>query len=674
MSASNKLIALDAKTGKQIVNFGEILSVIKKSMMNPCNIKKKILPCKRKDMNKASLLPTSKKENRNFPKKFFAVYMFFIVVPMLHYTSVAQEITGPSKAGIQRANDYPEDKRDIPMSWPFHDSEMRGQNYVFGIDIVIEKPVLTSKAIAAACYICGGAKGFGGSFYNNRITTNALAASTASAFYGVTANIAIIRSSAANAEFKPFRMGSKECHECVAKNVEFRSNDVQGAEFDVQATEQDHRYSVHWTSNIKVANEIGSPVKNAEVFVRDRNGSSVAQAKTDEYGKMKTALPGYSVNGKEKKYTSPYIVAAGGIEKKIALDKNTTITFIVSPEANKQSVSQFYSMKDYYAVEKYDVHFHAFTYDTSFIEKSKENNFRLLSINGDAPGHGLPTLEEQQEISVYHLKKFPGWFAYATAFKAGSFNKDDWQEKTLAHLDESFKKGAIAVKVWKNIGMDLKDKDGKFVMIDDPRFDTIWRFLIRNNITLIGHIGEPKNCWLPIEKMTVQGDKDYFSKHPEFHMYFHPEYPSYDDLIDSRDRLLEKHPELRFVGAHLGSLEWSVDELAKRLDKYPNMAVDMAERISHFQYQALTDWQKVHDFFIKYQDRLLYGTDISPSWVNHEEAHAIRLRHWKFFTSDEIMQVPKVTGEFRGLHLPREVIDKIYRENAAKWFPQLKKN
>ena len=80
-------------------------------------------------------------------------------------------------------------------------------------------------------------------------------------------------------------------------------------------------------------------------------------------------------------------------------------------------------------------------------------------------------------------------------------------------------------------------------------------------------------------------------------------------LFQSCSRMLEKHPKLRFLGAHLASLEWNVVELAKRLDKYPNIALDMAERICHLQFQAVNDWQKAHDFFIKYQDRLIYSTD-----------------------------------------------------------------
>src|SRR5690606_2524626 len=154
------------------------------------------------------------------------------------------------------------------------------------------------------------------------------------------------------------------------------------------------------------------------------------------------------------------------------------------------------------------------------------------------------------------------------------------------------------------------------------------------------------------------------------------EYPSYQDQIQARDNMLEKHPDLLFVGAHLGSLEWSVDELAKRLDRFPNMAVDMAERISHLQHQAVGDWQKVHDFVLNYQDRLLYGTDLVDDGSEEdgklqEHCRQTRLKHWEFFVSDNWMQVPKVHGTFKGLHLTKEVIDKIYVRNAKKWFPGL---
>ena len=73
---------------------------------------------------------------------------------------------------------------------------------------------------------------------------------------------------------------------------------------------------------------------------------------------------------------------------------------------------------------------------------------------------------------------------------------------------------------------------------------------------------------------------------PEYHMYLHPEYPSYEDQIETRDNLLRKHPGLHFVGAHLGSMEWSLEEMASHFDMFPNMSVDMAARISHLENHA----------------------------------------------------------------------------------------
>lgn len=342
-----------------------------------------------------------------------------------------------------------------------------------------------------------------------------------------------------------------------------------------------------------------------------------------------------------------------------------------SSESERKSLEpEYYTIDDFISVDKFDAHIHLNTYDTAFIKQAEEDNLRFLVIVDDRP-FGI-TMEEQQKIVIQQLKAFPDQIAYATTFSVKDFNHDGWQDETLAYLKNSFSNGAIAVKVWKNIGMELKDKNGEFVMIDDPRFDPILDYLEKNNITLIGHLGEPRECWLPLEEMTLH--KGYYSQHPEYHMYLHPEYPSYEDQINARDHMLEKHPNLKFIGAHLGSLEWSLDELAKRLDQFPNMAVDLA-RMSNLYLHAKTDWQKTRDFFIKYQDRLLYATDVqvretrNPSEMK-KRANGSRIRYWKFFTTDEKMSVSGIDGEFKGLKLPRDVVDKIYRKNAEKWLPK----
>jgi len=343
---------------------------------------------------------------------------------------------------------------------------------------------------------------------------------------------------------------------------------------------------------------------------------------------------------------------------------------------------EFYTMDDFPTLKKYDAHVHLWKeFDTLFMDQAFADNFGLVNVSVYSSPNRSP--ESQDNFSIQLMEKYTKDLAFISTFSLEGFNDPEWTDKTLTYLQQAIDKGAIAVKVWKNIGLELKNKADEFVMIDDPAFEPVMTLLIDNNIPLLGHLGEPRNTWLPIEEMTVKGDRDYFSENPKYHMYLHPEFPDYDAQIAARDRLLEINPKLNFVGAHLGSLEWSVEELAKRLDTYPNMAVDLAERISHLQHQAVTNWQGVHDFLITYQDRIIYGTDLrtgasditanglttAEEIKNH--AHEIWLRHWRFFVTDDEMEVPKVTGKFNGMRLPKPVVDKIYRINAEKWYPRL---
>ena len=333
--------------------------------------------------------------------------------------------------------------------------------------------------------------------------------------------------------------------------------------------------------------------------------------------------------------------------------------------------SEYYSTDDFEKVKKIDTHTHLNSLDTSLAEQARQDNFLLLTINVDAPGNA--TVDEQRKYALHQIEKFPNDVKFLTAFTLQNWSSDNWQSETVEQLRSAFREGALGIKLWKNIGMVYKDSAGQFIMIDDPKFDPVIDFIIKENKTVMAHIGEPKNCWLPLEKMTVNNDRNYFKNHPEYHMYLHPEYPSYDEIISARDRFVEKHPDMRFVGAHLGSLEWDVDELAKRLDRFPNMAVDVAARVPHLQFQSQTNRDKVRDFLIKYKDRIIYATDEGISKDSDPaqaktELHDHWLRDWKYFATDEMMTVGEVNGEFQGLKLPKEVIDKIYHDNAVKWF------
>jgi predicted TIM-barrel fold metal-dependent hydrolase len=205
-------------------------------------------------------------------------------------------------------------------------------------------------------------------------------------------------------------------------------------------------------------------------------------------------------------------------------------------------------------------------------------------------------------------------------------------------------------------------------MIDDRFFEPLFSFLTEHKIPVLCHLGEPKNCWLPLEQMTSNRNKIYYANNPEFHAYLHPEIPSYEKQIAARDHVLGKYPNLTFVGAHLGSIEWSCKELAKRLDCYPNFYVDLSSRIGHMQIQSSKNYDEVRDFFIRYADRILYGTD---AYNNPEKLERALLDDWHFLTTERQCISDDVSVTFKGINLPEDTLYSIYFENAKKIYARV---
>jgi hypothetical protein len=353
--------------------------------------------------------------------------------------------------------------------------------------------------------------------------------------------------------------------------------------------------------------------------------------------------------------------------------KNSILSIIVLALFLTGCTGNYYTKDDFHSVLKIDSHAHIDT-DKGFFEvQAVKDNFRLLDINVDHSDS--MAVIHQHELALNAVKKYPKNVYYAATFyfDTTGFGTESWSKKIISHLENNIAGGAVSVKIWKNIGMTERDKNGKFIMVDDPSLDPVINFIISKHLPVTGHLGEPRNCWLPLDKMTVRSDSNYFAQNPQYHMFLHSDFPTYEDQINARDHLLEKHPDLIFIGCHLGSLEWNVDELAKRLDKFPNMAVDMAARICHLQYQSVSDRKRIRDFCIKYQDRLLYGTDLSDEGSGSDQElsdniHQTWLDDWRYFTSDDKMTSKVFRGEFQGLKLPKEVVRKIYGENAIKWY------
>ncbi len=335
--------------------------------------------------------------------------------------------------------------------------------------------------------------------------------------------------------------------------------------------------------------------------------------------------------------------------------------------------STTFTMEDFATVEKIDLHFHMAASDVKLLEKAAKDRFRFLNIVVDSSG---PLMLRQRHRTGFILHDaYPKQVSIASAFSMEGWGEPDWEAKTIQHLDETFEKGAVAIKVWKNIGMLARNKAGKLVMIDDASFDPIFHHLATKGIVVIGHLGEPKNCWLPLEEMTVNNDRRYFSNNPQYHMHKHPEMPSYEDQIAARDRMLAKHPKLKFIGAHFASLEWSVDALGDFLNRFPNAMVDTAARMGQLQYQSNQNQASVRDFLLKYQDRIVYGTDHStspegPSDSGHERTRQVWLSHWRYFNTSKTQTVSELDQPVQGLALPRTVVEKLYRLNARRMFPE----
>ena len=322
----------------------------------------------------------------------------------------------------------------------------------------------------------------------------------------------------------------------------------------------------------------------------------------------------------------------------------------------------------YQEMTKIDAHVHIRTSNPAIMDFSRSEGFKLLTIN--TRSNSQEYIDEQREYAVKMNDLYPEEIGWLATFSMENFEEEGWAMGVIRKLQEDLDQGASGFKVWKDIGMTFRDSLGNFVFLDDPLFHPVFEFMQASGKPLLAHIGEPRNCWLPVDSMTVNGDKSYFTNNPQYHMYLHPDYPSHERLMESRDQVLARYPDLKLVGAHLGSLEWDVDVLAERLDRYPNFAVDLAARVCHLQIQ---EREKVRDFLFSYQDRILYATDLGVRDGNIEDRKAWLENEWHsdwaYFAADSLMSSRNVDDQFKGLALDEEVLRKIFYGNAMDWYP-----
>ncbi len=270
----------------------------------------------------------------------------------------------------------------------------------------------------------------------------------------------------------------------------------------------------------------------------------------------------------------------------------------------------------------------------------------------------------------------PDRYYYCAAFAANGIDEESYAEAVIDRLGREIDEGARMVKVWKNFGMVSRDQQGNFVQIDDPRLQPIWDFLIERDIPVLAHIGEPLQAWRPLEDDNPHAN--YYRNHPEYHAYQHPEIPSWETIQEARNNWLERNPDLIVVGAHNGSMSHDVGLIGEHLERYPNFYVEPAARFGDFIRQ---DSEVVRNFFIKYQDRVLYGTDLGTSGdqaeksaeeLESERDGILRMMdtHFKYLSqSGEMEYRTNFSSSGRtvvGLGLPDSVLTKVYYQNAAK--------
>jgi predicted TIM-barrel fold metal-dependent hydrolase len=234
-------------------------------------------------------------------------------------------------------------------------------------------------------------------------------------------------------------------------------------------------------------------------------------------------------------------------------------------------------------------------------------------------------------------------------------------ERAAAQLEESVAAGARGLKIFKNLGLKVRDTAGALVMPDDERLAPLWARAGELGVPVLIHVADPPAFFEPLDGHNPA----YLSltQRPEWHFYG-PEYPGFLELVEAGIRLMARHPDTTFITAHTG---WYTENLAfvaeQMLDRLPNMVTDFSARINTLGIQPYA----AREFFIKYQDRILFGTDNTPSEGMFRTYYRFLETRDDYFESSPGRPLSRIYG----LGLPDEVLEKVYRRNAERVIPGL---
>jgi len=330
-------------------------------------------------------------------------------------------------------------------------------------------------------------------------------------------------------------------------------------------------------------------------------------------------------------------------------------------------------LEEFTSLEPIDAHTHIFQSGPVFVGMLQRLHIHVLDIlYVDDTDPYRTSVEPQKRNALTFVVSSMGHAQLCTTIDPFRFNDANFSEKAIEALNRDFADGAVAAKIWKNIGMELKTASGQYVMPDDPRFEPIYTDIAAHHKTLIAHLADPDFAWGA--QVTQAPLPPYYVANPQWDMSRKPDAPQKKAILLARDHLLAMNPDLRVIGAHLGSMESHLDDLATRLDLYPNFAVDVAARVPRLVTQPR---DKVRAFILKYQDRILYGTDLHFYPGTADQAAARIWEHqyaldWHYFATDDSFEY--LGHKVEGLDLPRQVLKKLYHDNAIQWVPGIGAN
>ena len=222
--------------------------------------------------------------------------------------------------------------------------------------------------------------------------------------------------------------------------------------------------------------------------------------------------------------------------------------------------------------------------------------------------------------------------------------------------------GVSGIKIFKDFGLGLRNPDGTLVQVDDARWDPIWSACGELGLPILMHTADPRAFFLPIDATNERFEE--LARHPEWR-FPAESFPSFDELLAARNRVIARHPQTIFIAAHVASNAEDLKKVGEWLDTYPNMYLDIASRIGELGRQPYS----AQEFFQKYANRILLGTD--GPWPEPR----IRL-YWRFLeTRDEYFPYsekpfpPQGFWNIYGLGLDDSILRKVYYQNAARIIP-----